>query len=62
MVETDKGGKLTRLDGYLKMLLITGQFIWGDDIQAGFPAEEYWYLYGSLPASFPEHLPGLDIT
>ena len=62
MVETDKSGELTRLDGYLKMLLIAGQFIWGDDIQAGFPAQEYWYLYGSLPASFPGHLPGLDIT
>ena len=40
---------LTSLDGYLKSVIVPGEFIWEAEIQAGFPPEKYWYLYGKLP-------------
>lgn len=40
---------LSGLDGYIKSVLIKGGFIWEPEIQSGFPAERYWYLYGNLP-------------
>jgi hypothetical protein len=40
---------LFNLDGYLKSVIVPGKFIWEAEIQAGFPPEKYWYLYGKLP-------------
>jgi hypothetical protein len=39
---------LMQLDGLLRENLISGDFIWESDLQAGFPREVYWYLYGNL--------------
>lgn len=43
-------------DRFLKTVLVPGMFVWENDIRAGFPADQYWFLYGSLPSSL---LPGL---
>jgi len=40
---------LTVLDAYIKPVLSTGGFIWETEVQAGFPKEVFWYLYGKLP-------------
>ena len=40
---------LSTLDTYLRAVLLPGAFIWEDELQDGFPAATYWYLYGSLP-------------
>jgi hypothetical protein len=40
---------LIGLDKILKGMLVDGGFIWDEGIEAGFPRDEYWYLYGSLP-------------
>ena len=53
-------GLLSRLDGYLKIVLYPGKFIWEDNYQACFPNEKFWYLYGDLPLLLPEHLSGLE--
>jgi hypothetical protein len=42
-------GLLKSLDGYLKSILVYTEFIWDEDIQAGFPETDYWFLYGKLP-------------
>jgi hypothetical protein len=42
---------LASLDGYLKSVIVPAVFIWDAAIQAGFPPEKYWYLYGKLPQS-----------
>jgi hypothetical protein len=42
---------LNSLDDYLRKVLVPGGFIWEAEIQAGFPSNEYWYLYGNLPRS-----------
>jgi hypothetical protein len=47
---------LDGLDGYLKMVLIPGSFIWEAEIRTGFPPGEYWYLYGKLPPIDKEQL------
>jgi hypothetical protein len=39
---------LTQLDGTLRARLSPGDFIWETDLEAGFPREVYWYLYGKL--------------
>jgi len=39
---------LNSLDAYLKVNLTPGKFIWESEIQAGFPSDVYWYLYGFL--------------
>ena len=59
-INPGKDGLLARLDGYLKIALNPGKFIWDDGYQACFPLDEYWYLYGSLPALLPERLFGLE--
>ncbi len=41
---------LSILDNYLDNVLITGSFIWEPELQAGFPENVYWYLYGRLPS------------
>ena len=41
-------GALSQLDGVLRANLLAGDFIWEVGLQAGFPREVYWYLYGKL--------------
>ncbi len=41
---------LVILDKFLDTVLITGGFIWDEDLQPGFPEHVYWYLYGRLPS------------
>ena len=40
--------ELSHLDSLLHVSLIPGDFIWETDLEAGFPREVYWYLYGKL--------------
>lgn len=40
--------ELPQLDSLLRINLIPSDFIWEADLQAGFPREVYWYLYGKL--------------
>lgn len=42
---------LIGLDAYLRTVFIPGRFIWAEELQKGFPADGYWYLYGALPRS-----------
>jgi len=46
---------LSGLDAYLKSVLVVDGFIWEPDIQNGFPASVYWYLYGNLPTTVKKH-------
>ena len=46
---------LLGLDGYLKSILVHDRFIWDVEIQAGFPENEYWFLYGKLPSIITRH-------
>lgn len=39
---------LAGLDFRLRRVLLPGDFIWDSQVSSGFPADEYWYLYGSL--------------
>lgn len=39
---------LSQLDSLIRVNLRTSDFIWESDLQAGFPSEVYWYLYGKL--------------
>jgi hypothetical protein len=39
---------LHSLDQILRAVLAPGEFVWEPELQAGFPAEEDWYLYGRL--------------
>ncbi len=39
---------LRALDARLRTAFISGPFIWEAEIQAVFPAETWWYLYGRL--------------
>jgi hypothetical protein len=38
------------LDARLKVNFKEGDFLWEEDLAAGFPKEKFWYLYGSIPA------------
>ena len=40
---------LAGLDSLLKVVMISGKFIWDDGLQNTFPEKPYWYLYGYLP-------------
>lgn len=40
--------ELAQLDSLLRVNLIFSDFIWETELQAGFPREVYWYLYGKL--------------
>jgi hypothetical protein len=40
---------LDGLDVVVKALLVSGEFIWGEDLQRAFPRDPFWYLYGLLP-------------
>ena len=39
---------LSQLDETLRTSLIPGDFTWEAGLEAGFPREVYWYLYGKL--------------
>jgi len=39
---------LLQLDGVLRASFSPSDFIWETDLQAGFPREVYWFLYGKL--------------
>ena len=39
---------LSQLDSVLRANLISSDFIWEAGMEAGFPREVYWYLYGKL--------------
>ena len=39
---------LSQLDGMLRTNLEASDFIWESDLDAGFPREVYWFLYGKL--------------
>lgn len=39
---------LRGLDALLRSVFIPGGFIWEDWLESAFPAQNYWYLYGSL--------------
>ena len=39
---------LTGLDEVLKAVIVTGEFIWDDELASGFPQGVYWYLYGQV--------------
>ena len=40
---------LARLDAFLKTFLVSGDFLWEEELKDGFPKDTYWYLYGRLP-------------
>ena len=40
--------ELSSLDSLLRVNLISGDFIWENELRPGFPREVYWYLYGKL--------------
>jgi hypothetical protein len=44
---------LSGLDGLLRAIFMPGDFIWETDLQRGFPAEEYWFLYGGVQILSP---------
>lgn len=40
--------KLAALDAVLRALLAPGEFVWEGGVQAGFPREDFWFLYGGI--------------
>ena len=40
---------LARLDAFLKTFLVSGDFLWEEELKDGFPKDTYWFLYGRLP-------------
>jgi len=62
LLKSESGGQnqaevdlLSSLDAYLKSVLVMEGFIWEPEIQTGFPANNYWYLYGNLPTPVRTH-------
>jgi len=39
---------LAELDIYLRKQLVAGDFIWDLELQAAFPQDKFWFLYGNL--------------
>lgn len=39
---------LAGMDGIISGLLVPGEFIWDEELKAGFPREKHLYLYGTL--------------
>lgn len=37
---------LSGLDSLLRAVFIPGPFVWDRELEGGFPADPYWYLYG----------------
>ncbi len=55
LLEPDLEGKdkslskpLAALDSLLQVVVQGGDFVWDAALQAGFPSDPYWYLYGTL--------------
>lgn len=40
--------ELSQIDNVLRANFLSGDFIWDTNLQAGFPSNVYWYLYGKL--------------
>jgi len=40
--------ELQKLDEILRSSFVAGEFIWEPDLQAAFPRDEFWFLYGKL--------------
>ncbi len=48
--EAPETTSLHDLDERLRRMLIPGEFVWEPAVQAAFPPETFWYLYGKLKA------------
>lgn len=48
--DLEKGAhpELISLDVVLQSLLTPGKFVWEEAVQAGFPQEAFWFLYGDI--------------
>jgi len=46
--QTSERSQLVRMDSRLREGLLPGNFVWENQVEAGFPKPEYWYLYGHL--------------
>ena len=42
--------RLERLDAQLRHLLVPGSFLWAKALEARYPRERYWWLYGQIGA------------
>jgi len=49
-VPPQHAARLERLDAQLRRLLAPGPFVWAKELEARYPRDRYWWLYG-LPAS-----------
>jgi hypothetical protein len=47
-ISSEKLDMLFGLDRFLRAVFIPGDFIWEQELSQGFPAQPYWYLYGSI--------------
>lgn len=48
-VESGLKEALVGLDHRLRAMTLVGPFVWAEELQNGFPAPRYWFLYRSLP-------------
>jgi len=48
MIDPAQKEQLENLDLLLRALFAPGDFIWGPELAAGFPADKFWYLWGVL--------------
>ena len=48
LADTAEARRLAPLDAQLRARLKTGGFVWPAEVQVGFPADEFWFLYGQL--------------
>jgi hypothetical protein len=47
LADTNEARALEQLDRLARGRLAGNQFVWGAELQAGFPEAEHWYLYGT---------------
>ena len=43
------------LDEHFRPIFEDGEFLWDQEVQGGFPPEDYWFLYGKLAAKETTH-------
>jgi hypothetical protein len=48
LADSTEARRLTPLDTQLRGLLKSGAFIWPVELQAAFPKDEFWFLYGQV--------------
>jgi len=48
LADAAEAKRLLSLDTQLRALLRSGGFIWPDELQAAFPKDEFWFLYGQV--------------